>query len=134
MEFNVKSPILGFENMTTVRLEKIDDVFMKLTNVDDSIPSFTLVNPFVLREYSFEIPTAIQVLLEIKDDNSSNLLIANIMVLYKNIKDSTVNFLAPLVFNFDNKTMAQVVLDGFKYPSYGISESISKYIKNNEEN
>ena len=134
MEFDVKSPILGFENVTRVKLEKIDDIFMKLTNANDIVPSFTLVNPFILREYSFEIPTAIQVLLEIKDDNSSKLLITNIMVLYKNIMNSTINFLAPLIFNFDNKTMAQVVLDGFKYTNYGVSESISKYIKDNARN
>lgn len=132
MEFEVKSPILGFENMLRVKLEKIDDIFMKLTNANDSVPSFTLVNPFVLREYTFEIPTAIQVLLDISNEKSDNLLITNIMVLYKEIKDSTINFLAPLVFNFYNKTMAQVVLDGIKYPNYGISESISKYIKYNE--
>lgn len=129
MEFEVKSPILGFENVNSMRLEKIDDIFMRLNNIDDDLPSFTLVNPFALREYSFEVPTAIQVLLDIDDSKSSNILIANIMVVCKNIEDSTINFLAPIVFNFDNKTMAQVVLDVMKYPNYDISEPISKFIK-----
>lgn len=129
MEFEVKSPILGFENVTKMKLEKIDDIFMKLTNSSSSTPAFTLVNPFVLRDYSFEIPTAIQVLLDIKEGESKNILIANIMVIYKEIKDSTINFLAPLVFNFDNSTMAQVVLDMAKYPQYNIAEPISSFIK-----
>lgn len=129
MEFEVKSPILGFENVTKMKLEKIDDIFMKLTNSSSSTPAFTLVNPFVLRDYSFEIPTAIQVLLDIKEGESKNILIANIMVIYKEIKDSTINFLAPLVFNFDNSTMAQVVLDMAKYPQYNIAEPISNFIK-----
>lgn len=128
MEFEVKSPILGFENVSKMKLEKIDDIFMKLTNANGDSPAFTLVNPFALREYSFEIPTAIQVLLDI-DETKNNILIANIMVIYKEIKDSTINFLAPLVFNFDNQTMAQVVLDVIKYPEYSISEPISKFIK-----
>ena len=129
MEFEVKSPILGFENVSRMKLEKIDDIFMRLDNANGDLPSFTLVNPFALREYSFEIPTAIQVLLDIDEQKSKNILIANIMVVYKDIKDSTINFLAPLIFNFDNQTMAQVVLDIMKYPEYNISEPISKFLK-----
>ncbi len=129
MEFEVKSPILGFENISRMKLEKIDDIFMRLDNASGDLPSFTLVNPFALCEYSFEIPTAIQVLLDIDGEKTKNILIANIMVVYKEIKDSTINFLAPIVFNFDNKTMAQVVLDMMKYPQYGISEPISKFLK-----
>lgn len=129
MEFEVKSPILGFENVSRMKLEKIDDIFMRLDNVNGDLPSFTLVNPFALREYSFEIPTAIQVLLDIDNEKTKNILIANIMVVYKEIKDSTINFLAPLVFNFDNQTMAQIVLDIIKYPEYGISEPIAKFLK-----
>lgn len=129
MEFEVKSPILGFENVSRMKLEKIDDIFMRLDNISGDLPSFTLVNPFALREYSFEIPTAIQVLLDIDEQKSKNILIANIMVVYKEIQDSTINFLAPLIFNFDNQTMAQVVLDILKYPEYSISEPISKFLK-----
>lgn len=133
MEFEVKSPILGFEQVSKMRLEKVDDIFMKIYNAHGDQPTFSLVNPFALRDYSFEIPTAIQVLLDL-DSNKSDIFIANIMVLHKNIEDSTINFLAPLVFNFSNHTMAQVVLDAFKYPQYSISEPISTYIKktNNE--
>ena len=66
MVFEVKSPILGFEDVSKMRLEKIDDLFMKLSNDEDSSPIFTLINPFALREYDFEIPTALQLLLEIE--------------------------------------------------------------------
>lgn len=129
MEFEVKSPILGFENVSRMKLEKVDDIFMRLCNASGDLPSFTLVNPFALCEYSFEIPTAIQVLLDIDGEKTKNILIANIMVIYKEIKDSTINFLAPIIFNFDNQTMAQVVLDIMKYPQYSISEPISKFLK-----
>lgn len=129
MEFEVKSPILGFENIAKMKLEKIDDIFMKLTNANGDSPSFTLVNPFAFCEYNFEIPTAIQVLLDIDENKNNDILIANIMVVYKEIENSTINFVAPLVFNFTNNTMAQVVLDMIKYPQYNISEPISKFIK-----
>ncbi|RDU61045.1 flagellar assembly protein FliW [Helicobacter marmotae] len=125
MVFEVKSPILGFENVTKMRLEKIDDLFMKLTNADYEVPHFTLVNPFLLREYEFDVPASIKILLDL--DNAKNLLIANIMVIQTPIERSTINFLAPLIFNFDNLTMAQVVLDSMQYPSYSLNEPIGTY-------
>ncbi len=130
-EFIVKSPILGFEHITKMKLTKIDDIFLKLSNADEPLPCFTLVNPFSLCEYSFEIPSAIQVLLDLQEGKTQNILIANIMVVYKEITDSTINFIAPIVFNFDNGTMAQVVLDALKYPQYSIAEPISTFLKGN---
>ncbi|WP_394989067.1 flagellar assembly protein FliW [uncultured Helicobacter sp.] len=134
MIFEVKSPILGFERVTRMEFEKIDELFMRVSNPDGDggVPTFTLVNPFLLRNYEFEIPTALKLLLDL--DNCKNLLVANIMVLQNPIEDSTINFLAPLVFNFDNHTMAQVVLDSINYPQYSIAEPIRVYCDKNEAN
>ncbi len=130
MEFEVKSPILGFENVNRMKLEKIDDVFMKLFNLDEEHPSFTLVNPFALREYEFEIPLAIKLLLDLREN--TNLLILNIMIVQNPIENSTVNFVAPVLFNFDNQTMGQVVLDSTRYVKFGLAEPISDYIVKEE--
>ena len=134
MIFEVKSPILGFERVTRMEFEKIDELFMRVSNPDGDggVPTFTLVNPFLLRNYEFEIPTALKPLLN--HDNCKNLLVANIMVLQNPIEDSTINFLAPLVFNFDNHTMAQVVLDSINYPQYSIAEPIRVYCDKSETN
>ena len=125
MEFEVKSPILGFESVRTVKLEKIDDLFMKLNNTHADMPIFTLVNPFLLREYDFEVPLATKLLLDLKDD--TNLLVLNIMIIHTPLENSTINFLAPVIFNFDNKTMGQVVLESNRYPNYGLAEVISSF-------
>lgn len=125
MEFMVKSPILGFENVTRMSLEKIDDIFMRLRNCEGEAPTFTMVNPFILRDYSFEIPIAMKILLDIEDNSS--LLILNMMVIANPLENSTVNFLAPVLFNFDKQTMGQVVLESTKYPQYGLAESISTF-------
>ena len=125
MEFEVKSPILGFESVRTVKLEKIDDLFMKLNNAHADMPIFTLVNPFLLREYDFEVPLATKLLLDLKDD--TNLLVLNIMITHTPLENSTINFLAPVIFNFDNKTMGQVVLESNRYPNYGLAEVISSF-------
>ncbi|PAF47836.1 flagellar biosynthesis protein FliW [Helicobacter sp. 12S02634-8] len=127
MIFDVKSPILGFENVTKMKLEKIDDIFVRLSNAEGDVPIFTLINPFVLREYAFDVPIALKLLLDL--ENSKNIFTANIMVIQTPIQASTINFLAPVIFNFDNQTMGQVVLDSLKYPQYGLAELISHYYK-----
>lgn len=130
MIFEVKSPILGFENVMKMKLEKIDDLFMKLYNADGEVPHFTLVNPFLLREYEFDVPSNVKILLDL--NNAKNIAVANIMVIQKPIENSTINFLAPLIFNFDNLTMAQVVLDSTQYPHYSLSEPIGHYYNKEE--
>ena len=130
MIFEVKSPILGFVSVAKMKLEKFDDLFMKLYNAEGEVPHFTLVNPFLLREYEFDVPASIKILLDLSD--AKNLLIANIMVIQQPIENSTINFLAPLIFNFDNLTMAQVVLDSTQYPLYSLNEPIGKYYDKEE--
>jgi flagellar assembly factor FliW len=124
--FEVKYPILGFENVTSYDFETVDDNFATIKNTQDSVPAFTLINPFVLREYSFDIPLAVKTLMELKED--SNLLVYLILIVKKPFKESLANFLAPIVFNVDNKTMSQVVLDENIYTDYLPAEQISKFI------
>jgi flagellar assembly factor FliW len=107
-----------------MELKKIDDVFMRLESTENDL-SFTLINPFVLREYTFDIPTSIQALMEINDE--SNLLIYNLVILTTPIENSSINFIAPLVFNTSNGTMAQIILDN--RPDFGIAEPIKNYLK-----
>jgi len=124
--FEVKYPILGFENVTSYDFETIDDNFATIKNTQGSVPAFTLINPFVLREYSFDIPLAVKAMMELKED--SNILVYLILIVKKPFKESLANFLAPIVFNVDNKTMSQVVLDENIYTDYLPAEQISKFI------
>ncbi len=124
MIFKLKAPILGFEQITQLELKKVDDIFMRLQSADAKEPSFTLINPFVLRNYEFDLPAPVQEALEI--DNTSNLLIFNIVMIQKPIENSTVNFVAPLIFNTDNQSMLQYIInDRF---DYGVAEPISEFL------
>lgn len=123
MQFDLKLPLLGFESIKQMELTKIDDVFMRLESIEGG-PSFTLINPFALREYAFDIPASLQALLGITDQ--SNLLIYNILVLHKPIEKSTINFVAPLIFNTDNQTMAQIIIDN--RADFGIADTIEQYL------
>jgi flagellar assembly factor FliW len=106
-----------------MELQKIDDIFMRLES-NDGGPSFTLINPFALREYAFDIPTSLQALMEINDQ--SNLLIYTIVILTTPIENSTINFVAPLIFNTDNQTMAQIIIDN--RADFGIADPIKNYL------
>lgn len=124
MQFELKLPLLGFESIKQMELKKIDDIFMRLESVEEG-PSFTLINPFVLREYVFDIPTSLQALMEINE--SSNLLIYAIVILTTPIENSKINFAAPLIFNTDNGQMAQIIIDNSS--EFGIAEPIKNYLQ-----
>jgi flagellar assembly factor FliW len=128
MQFDLKLPLLGFEAVSKMELQKIDEIFLRLESIGEG-PSFTLINPFALREYSFDIPSSLQALMGITPQ--SNLLIYNIMILQTPIEKSTVNFVAPLIFNTDNQTMAQIIIDNRS--DFGIAEPIQNYLKGSSD-
>ena len=125
MKFDIAVPLLGFDDIKEVALEKIDDIFMKMKSLTDEHISFTLIDPFVLREYDFEIPDKTQELLEVTKE--SNILILNIVLIQTPIEDSVINFIGPIIFNTDNKKAAQILLqDTIKY---SVAEKISTFLK-----
>ncbi len=127
MVFEVKSPILGFDELVKVEFNKVDDFFSSLKNVEGNNPAFTLINPYALREYSFDIPVGIRILLDLKED--SKVEVYNIVVLQNPIEKSVVNFIAPLIFNHSNMTMGQVVLESASHLDFGVAEEIASYLQ-----
>ena len=122
MKFEAVLPILGFENIKEFDLEKIDDIFFTLKG--DEV-SFTLINPFAIREYDVIISENDKEKLEIKDD--SNILILNLMIVATPLQNSTINFASPLIFNFDNQKMGQVILENAQ--NYSLTDPLANYIK-----
>jgi len=125
-KYEVKGSILGFEKTLNVEIVQIDNLFSTIRDLDNKNISFTVVNPYELREYSFDIRSNIKVLLDIKEN--SNLSAFNIVVIQNPLENSTVNFLAPIVINNDNMTIAQVVLDPKRHPDFGMAESIKSFM------
>lgn len=126
MVFEAKYPILGFENVHAYDFEVIDENFATIKNAEGGMPAFTLVNPFVLREYAFDIPTPVRTLMDLTHE--TNLLVYLILIIKNPFAESLANFLAPVLFNVDNKTMAQVVLDENIYTDFLAAEPLSKFI------
>ena len=127
MNYEVKSQILGFENMMNVQIKEIDNMFSTMHDADNKDISFTMVNPYTLREYSFDVPTDIRILLDIKDN--SNISVFNITLIQHPLESSNINFLAPIIVNNDNKRIAQVVLNQKRHPDFGMAESIQSFSK-----
>ena len=127
MTYQVKTEILGFEDIRNVEFSEIDDLFASIKSNENERISFSLVNPYLLREYSFDLPSAAKTLLEI--DENSNVLVYNIMVVQNPLDESKVNFLAPLIFNKDKGLMGQVVLRASENPDFGLAESIGSFKK-----
>ena len=123
MKFKVILPILGFEDIKEFELEKVNENFYTLKNEEKNV-TFTLVNPFFLREYDFEISENDQKKLEL--DDNTNFLVLNIMTVENPFIESTVNFAAPLIFNLDKKIMGQVVLEN---SNYSLMEKLKSFIK-----
>ena len=126
MSYEVKSHILGFENTKKVDIIEIDELFATMKDSENEGISFTLINPYPLRKYSFDVPIAIQTLLDLHED--SKVKVYNIVVIQKPLEESKVNFLAPVIVNEDNKTIAQVVLDPRLYPDFGMARAIKEFI------
>lgn len=126
MNYDVKLPILGFEDIETIKLEKVDDLFVTIRDANNEDISLTLANPYLLREYSIDLPLSIKTLLDMNE--KTNFKVFNVVVIQSPLDTSRVNFLAPLVFNEDNNTVAQVVLDAQKHPDFGMAESIRELL------
>ncbi len=127
MAYKVKSPILGFEDTKEVEFQEIDLLFSSMKDAKNENISFTLVNPFLLREYDFEISDEAKELLSINDD--SKISVYNILLLQKPLEKSLINFLAPLIVNHDTKQVAQIILEPKQYPDYGMAETIESFKK-----
>ena len=109
MIFKVKKPILGFENIEEIKLNKIDENFAVLEDKNGNV-LFILINPFFLKkEFDFDVPADVKVLLDLKKE--SNIYIYTNVIKKNPATESLINFKAPFIFNLDNNTCAQVIID-----------------------
>jgi flagellar assembly factor FliW len=124
VEYSVKIELKGFESIDKFRLEKIDETFAVLHSLDDSI-QLSLVNPYKLTNYSFDVPAVAKALLQLKEDSKVEVYL--VLLLSNPKENSRANFLAPVIFNSDNGLMGQVILTGEEYRDYKIDAQIKEF-------
>ncbi len=130
MTYELKMPILGFDDVTKVELEQIDETFSKLRSLDGTRPfEITLVNPFSLCEYNFTIPTADEKLLDLDETRGDKVLVFCVVVVQKPIENSIVNLMAPFVFNPSNASCLQVAtLPVAEYPQFSKVQPLKEFL------
>ena len=115
--FEFKLPIIGFKELTKfVILDINQDSFFKwLQSIEDPSLAFPIVSVFSMNiDYSIDLSDDIVELLDIQ--NIESLLVMNIASIpQNNPQGTTINLLAPLVFNVDKSCAAQVILSGSGY-------------------
>lgn len=127
MVLQIKSPILGFESLQSVVLKEMDDTFSTLHTTNDSDISFTVLNPFkLIDDYDIEIPDSIKMKLSVEEGD--NIAVYCMVITQEPIKDSVVNFLAPIIINMSKNLLAQVTLNPQDYSHLGIQDPISKFV------
>ena len=115
--FNFVSPIIGFKDLKeyTIVDYKPDSPFKWLQSMEDMELAFpiTLCSFFGI-DYQFDIPDEEAKKLEI--DSPYDIFVCNIVnIPSSNPQGATVNMLAPIVINLDNKKAMQVVLKNSQF-------------------
>lgn len=115
--FDMISPILGYDKEKKFVLveHKEKSKFKWLQSVTTPELAFVVAIPDDFGvEYSFELPDNAQESLDITD--AEDVLALNIVVIpHENPRASSINLLAPLIFNVNNKKGAQVILTGSNF-------------------
>ena len=112
--FNFKMPILGYNEETQFVLiePKEASLFKWLQSTNTPELAFLTTSPGLFGiDYVFELPDEAESILDVK--SADDLVVLNIAkVPNNNPRATTVNLLAPIVFNIKNNTAGQVILSG----------------------
>lgn len=115
--FNFALPIIGFDNLKQfVILDPNKETLFKwLQSVEDPALAFPIISVSALEiDYTIDLPDNVVEILKIT--NVESLLVMNITSIPQDDpRGTTINLLAPLIFNLDNQTAGQVVLSGSGY-------------------
>lgn len=115
--FKFALPIIGFNELRDfVILDANKDNFFKwLQSVEDPALAFPIVSVFSMNvDYSIDLPD--KVVETLKITNVDSLLVMNIASIPQdNPQGTTINLLAPIVFNLDEQLAGQVILSGSGY-------------------
>ena len=115
--FEFVLPIIGFNELKKFIILDLnkDNFFKWLQSVEDPALAFPIVSVFSMDvDYSIDLPDNVVESLKIKDVES--LLVMNVASIpQNNPQGTTINLLAPIVFNVEELLAGQVILSGSGY-------------------
>lgn len=115
--FEFKLPIIGFGELRKfIILDTSQDSFFKwLQSTEDPSLAFPIISVFSMNvDYSINLTDEVVEKLEI--NNVESLLVMNIASIPQdNPHGTTINLLAPLIFNLEKQVAGQIILSGSGY-------------------
>ena len=115
--FDFVLPIIGFDELSKfIIIEPNKETLFKwLQSIEDPGLAFPIISVASLNyDYSIDISDDVVQSLDIK--NVESLLVMNVTSIPQdNPRGTTINLLAPLIFNLDNQRAGQIVLSGSGY-------------------
>ncbi len=115
--FEFVLPIIGFDDLKryTILDKSQDALFKWLQCIDDPSLAFPIISVAALDfDYSVDISDA--VVSDLGITNVESILVMNITSIPQdNPRGTTINLLAPLIFNIENQKAGQIVLTGSGY-------------------
>jgi len=115
--FDFVMPIIGFNDLTRfVILDPNKDTLFKwLQSVEEPSLAFPIISVASLN-YDYSVDLSDNVINELGITNAESLLVMNITSIPQdNPRGTTINLLAPLIFNLDTHKAGQIVLSGSGY-------------------
>lgn len=107
----LQGSLLGFKQLNEFLIQSVDDegMFAYLQSQEDEQVGFVVTSPFSFyKDYSFELdPATIE---DLGTKTQEDVMVMAIITLQEPFKSSTVNLLAPIVFNIKNGIARQLVL------------------------
>ena len=115
--FDFVMPIIGFNDLTKyIILDPDKDTLFKwLQSVEEPSLAFPIVSVAAL-DYDYSVDLSDSVVNALGITNAESLLVMNITSIPQdNPRGTTINLLAPLIFNLDTQKAGQIVLSGSGY-------------------
>lgn len=113
--FHFPKGIPGFEEHTEFAVIDLpDSPFSYLQSMHESQIALLITDPFLFfPDYEFELSDHVTEELEL----GSSVMLRCILTLNKDVSKSTINLLAPVVFNLENNMAKQIILHSTEYRS-----------------
>jgi flagellar assembly factor FliW len=115
--FDFVLPIIGFDELSKYILldPSPDTLFKWLQSVEDPGLAFPVISVTSLN-YDYSIDVSDDVVQALEITNAESILVMNVTSIPQdNPRGTTINLLAPLIFNIDNQKAGQIVLSGSGY-------------------
>ncbi len=113
MAYKVKQPILGFETVEEVILDRHDGITFCLKNSNENeFMKLSLIAANASLE-ELDLTIGMKTLLDLSENSKYSVYFP--VIKHKNIKESLINVGSPFLFNEDNGYVAQCILSKQQY-------------------